>query len=361
MREAGGLSAFYLHLHPRSVRRRSLSLGPTLGLGLATVLAMVLAAVSGVMLMFHYTPQVDHAHASVQDIIAVVPFGCLLRNLHRWSAHAAVALCLLHLLRTFYWGSYRDSHRRVWLVGVGLLLLTLATSFTGYLLPWDQDAYWTVTVGTSVVGTVPLLGDGLKQLLLGGDSPGAATLVRFYALHVMVLPGCGVLLLVIHLFRLRRAGGLRRSAAGAGAELVPVHPHLIERQLVLALLVCLVLVLLSLWVHAPLGAAPDLVRPDNPPKAPWFLVGVQELASLSALWGGVVAPAALFGLLALVPWIDGGRRGRQRAVRVLVSGLLAAIVVLSLIGWFFRGPDWRLEFHPGPGRAAASALTEARR
>jgi quinol-cytochrome oxidoreductase complex cytochrome b subunit len=272
-----------------------------------------------------------------------------------------VALCLLHLLRIFLWGSYRESHRRVWLVGIGLLLLTLATSFTGYLLPWDQEAYWTVTVGTSVVGTIPLIGEGLKQLLLGGEVAGAPTLVRFYALHVMVLPGCGLLLLVIHLFRLRRAGGLRRPAADAEAETVAAYPALIERQLVLALLVTLVLLALSLWVQARLGPAPDLMRPDNPPKAPWFLVGVQELASLSALWGGVVAPAVLFGLLALVPWLDGGRRARRRLVRMLVGCLLAAIVACSIIGWFFRGPDWQLQFHPGPGRAAESALTEVPR
>lgn len=420
---AAGLTAFYLHLHPRLVRRRSAGAGATLGLGLATLFSLLVATLSGILLMFYYVPSVERAHASIQDMMAIVPFGKLLRNLHRWSAHATVLCCLLHMLRTLLWGAYRGTHRRVWLVGVGLLVVTLATSFSGYLLPWDQDAYWTVTVGTSLLGYVPLLGDWLKQALLGGAEVGQPALTRFFVLHVVALPAAGLLLLLLHLFRLRRAGGLARprSASGPDEELVPASPLVTGRQLALFLLCCVLLLLVSIFLDARLGTAPDLLRPDNPPKAPWFLVGLQEMVSYSALWGGFVYPTLVLGLLALGPWLDGGRecdgaplpgrtnrlaiggtvllaggaavisviwwgdpqhgsaswvnpatiastmiagvalmvwvlrRDRSLAYRTLIAGLLVVLTLFTLVGWFYRGPDWTLTYHPGPGHAHPEA------
>ncbi len=414
---SGGLSAFVRHLHPRQVRRRSGTFGATLGLGFATAVCLALATLSGILLMFYYVPSVEHAHGSVQDLIAVVPLGAFLRNLHRWSAHAAVACCLLHLLRTLLWGSFRGPRKRVWLVGMGLLVVTLATSFSGYLLPWDQDSYWTVTVGTSLTGYIPGIGDALKGALLGGDSVGQPALTRFFVLHVALLPGLGLVLLVIHLFRLRRAGGLARPATtgGEGDELVPASPWVTSRELALLLLICIGLCLLSVLVDTRLGPAPDLFRPDNPPKAPWFLVGVQEMVSYSALWGGFVVPGLALGLVALGPWLDDRTdcdgallprrrtrlaavaavlipagaaigavlwwgdpqqgsasalnpatiallavlvapagalvlgRDRSAAVRTLLVGMLVLLTVFTVVGWFWRGPDWRLKYHPGPG------------
>jgi len=423
----GGLSDFYRHLHPRQVRRRSGQLSSTLGLGLATLVCLGLATLSGILLMFYYVPSVERAHGSVQDLIAVVPLGSFWRNLHRWSAHGAVACCLLHLLRTLLWGAFRGPRRRVWLVGVGLLLVTLATSFSGYLLPWDQDSYWTVTVGTALAGYVPGVGAALQEGLLGGATVGQPALTRFFVLHVVALPALGLVLLVIHLFRLRRAGGLARppkpratAKAQEDAALVPASPWLTGRELSLALLICIGLCLLSIYIDARLGPAPDLLRPDNPPKAPWFLVGLQELVSYSALWGGFVLPTLLVGLLALGPWLDGrteadgvclpARRARLAAlaavlipggaavaavlwwgdpqqgtaawlnpatvglaavlgvaaatwlwardraevVRSALVGLLALVTVFTVVGWFFRGQDWTLGYHPGPGRPGAT-------
>jgi cytochrome b-561 len=414
---SGGLSEFVRHLHPRQVRRRSGTFGATLGLGFAAAVCLALATLSGILLMFYYVPSVERAHGSVQDLMAVVPLGAFLRNLHRWSAHAAVACCLLHLLRTLLWGSFRGPRKRVWLVGMGLLVVTLATSFSGYLLPWDQDSYWTVTVGTSLTGYVPGIGDALKGALLGGDTVGQPALTRFFVLHVALLPGLGLVLLVIHLFRLRRAGGLARPAAtgGEGDELVPASPWVTSRELALLLLICIGLGLLSVLVDARLGPAPDLFRPDNPPKAPWFLVGVQEMVSYSALWGGFVVPGLALGLVALGPWLDGRTdcdgellpqqrtrlatvaavlvpagaaigavlwwgdpqqgsasalnpatiallavlvapagalllgRDRSAAVRALLVGMLVLLTVFTIVGWFWRGPDWSLKYHPGPG------------
>ena len=418
-----GLTAFWHHLHPPRVRRRSITFGATLGLGLATVSALALAVVSGILLMFYYVPAVDRAHASVQDLMAVVPAGRLMRNLHRWSAHATVLLSTLHMLRTLLWGAYRGSHARVWLVGVGLLLAVVATSFSGYLLPWDQESYWTVTVGTSLAGYVPGLGQGLSQFLMGGSEVAQPTLTRFHMLHVMLLPVLTALLLLLHLFRLRRAGGLTAPTRSADSreELIPVAPHLTARELALALGITLGLLLLAMFVQAWLGPAPDLLRPDNPPKAPWFLIGFQEMVGYSASVGGFFFPALLLLALALGPWLDGGARGdgrflpgrgprvaalamalaacgasvvavlwwgdsrqgtaswvnpttisvlvvvgttlfiwglsrsRQVAYQLLVLGLLLTLAVFTVVGWYFRGPDWSLVYHPGPGSSRIEA------
>lgn len=406
------------------IRRRTASLGATLGLGFATLISLGVATLSGILLMFFYVPSVEQAHNSVQDLISVVPLGAFMRNLHRWSAHASVLFCLLHMLRTLLWGSFRGAHGRVWLLGVGLLLLTLATSFSGYLLPWDQDAYWTVTVGTSLVGYVPLVGDALKQILLGGPDVGQPALTRFYVLHVVALPAVGLVFLLLHLFRLRRAGGLARSGESRSAveELVPASPVLTRRQLLLTVALLAVFILLAAFVDARLGPAPDLMRPDNPPKAPWFLVGLQEMVSYAALLGGFVFPAVLLLLVALGPWLDGrkdcdgrflpgrlhrvvmigtvsmvaavgilslrwwgdpqhgkaswinpatlaslavvlialtsglARRDRSLTLQALLGGLVTLLVMLSCVGWFWRGPDWKLTFHPGPGHPEATAL-----
>jgi len=405
-------------LHPRLVRRRSGSPLATLGLGVAAIASLALATLSGLLLMIYYVPSVERAHASVQDLIALVPLGRFLRNLHRWSGHAAVLLGLLHLVRTLLWGAYRGPHRRVWLVGVGLLLVTLATSYSGYLLPWDQDAFWTVTVGTSLAGYLPLAGEWLQEVLLGGAAVGQPALTRFFVLHVALLPAVGLVLLAIHLFRLRRAGGLARprAAAGEGEELVPASPGLISRELAVVLLTTAVLCALALLADVRLGPMPDTLRPDNPPKAPWFLVGVQEMVSYSALVGGVLVPGLFLLVLTLGPWLDGGAecdgaplrargarlalpasallaggaallavrwwgdpqsgssawlnpasiavlvalaattvalvrwRSRALAVQSLLCGLLAALLIFTAVGWFWRGPDWRLGYHPGPGR-----------
>jgi quinol-cytochrome oxidoreductase complex cytochrome b subunit len=420
-----GLGGFYLHLHPRQIRRRSVAPGVTLGLGVATITALALVTFSGLLLLLYYVPSVERAHQSVQDIVAIVPFGAFFRNLHRWSGHACVALCILHLLRTFLWGAYRGPHRRVWLVGVGLLLLILATSFSGYLLPWDQDAYWTVTVGTSLASYVPVVGEHLRQALIGSAEVGQVALTRFFSLHVLILPAAGLLLLVVHLFRLRRAGGLAHPSGQSSARLVPAAPLAIRAELAVALALTIAMVLLSTLIDARLGPAPDVLRPDDPPKAPWFLVGFQEMVSYSAVMGGFVFPALLFVLLAAAPWLDGGTesagrflpsraerlavsaailtcasaaaasviwwgdpqhgrlswlnpasialsaavlvtaaawlssRDRGLAVRVLLSGLITALVLFTVIGWYFRGPNWRLIYHPGPGHGAPPAV-EAR-
>jgi quinol-cytochrome oxidoreductase complex cytochrome b subunit len=171
-----------------------------------TFFAFVVLVVTGVVLAFFYVPSPDHARASVAWFQSSVPFGSIVRNLHRWSAYAMVVLIFLHMIRVFVHGAYRKPRELNWIVGVLMLLIVLAFGFTGYLLPWDQKAFWATNVGIHVAGSVPAVGPFIADLLRGGPSIGALTLLRFYALHVFVLPLLLAAGLIIHFAMVRRHG-----------------------------------------------------------------------------------------------------------------------------------------------------------
>lgn len=205
-------SNIFLHFHPVRVHINTLRLRYTLGLGLISFYLLVLLVISGILLMFYYIPSVDMAYNSMLDLEFAVSFGVILRNMHRWSAHAMVAFVFIHMCRVFYTGSYKSPREFNWVIGVCLLILTLFLSFTGYLLPWDQLAFWAITVGTNIVAYVPWIGDGLRYLLLGGTEVGQMALIRFYVLHVVVLPAIIAILVAIHFWRIRKDGGLSRPS-----------------------------------------------------------------------------------------------------------------------------------------------------
>jgi len=173
--------------------------------GIALVLFVILAA-TGIMLAVYYQPTPDAAYQSVLDISTQVQFGWWIRSIHRWSAGAMVLLVFLHMLRVFFTGAYKKPRELNWLTGVALLLITMAFGFTGYLLPWDQKAYWATKVGTDIAGSVPFIGHFLLVSLRGGEQISAATLGRFFDLHVLVLPGIILVLLLGHFFMIRRHG-----------------------------------------------------------------------------------------------------------------------------------------------------------
>lgn len=203
-RAAGHWSNFFLHLYPVKVRRIELTFKYTAFLGVASVTLFGSLVVSGIFLMFFYVPSPANAYGDIQTIQNEVAFGQYLRNVHRWSAHLMVLAVAAHLARVFYRGAYKPPKEFNWVLGVVLLVLTLLLSFTGYLLPWDQLAYWAVTVGTAMAAYVPLIGDQVQELMLGGPAVGSATLLRFYVLHVAVLPVALVGVLTIHIWRWRK-------------------------------------------------------------------------------------------------------------------------------------------------------------
>jgi quinol-cytochrome oxidoreductase complex cytochrome b subunit len=382
-------SNFFLHLYPVKVPTRVLRIRYSFRLGFITAVLFGILVLTGVYLMFFYTPAVGTAYGDMQRLRTGVGFGQLIRNAHRWAAHLMVLAVFLHMVRTFYAGAYKRPREFNWVVGVVLLVLTLGLSFTGYLLPWDQLSYWAVTVGTNLVQYVPLFGKTLQNLLIGGDQIGQPTLLRFYALHVAVLPVLVVVILCIHIWRVRKDGfAVERSSAGTFEEeatarpapAVPATaptslyggrtrvlgvvdresvtadaravddtvftwPHLLVRHVVVALGAAATVLALGVAFVAPLrGLANPNLTPE-PAKAPWYFAGLQELlAHFDPLVAGVLVPIGAVLTLVLMPYIDRNPStvARRRKVAIVVfSGLMVAAVTLTVVGTFFRGPGWK--------------------
>ncbi len=376
----------FLHLYPVRVPRAILRFRSTFRLGYISTVLFALLLITGTYLMFFYTPAVSIAYGDMERLKTQVGFGQLIRNVHRWGAHLMVLTVVLHLVRVFWDGAYKAPRQFNWVIGVGLLIITLAYSFTGYLLPWDQLAYWAVTVGSDLVHYVPVIGGWLRNVLLGGATIGQSALLRFYVLHVAVLTVFFGLLFSVHIWRVRKDGFAPgtthlKSAAGAAAPAATVTPvavtsaspgrirllghvqvpaesahartpddevftwpHLLLRHQVTALATMVVVLAMGIAFDAPLRehANPNLT--PEPAKAPWYFVGIQELlAHFDPLVAGVLAPAALVLLLSALPYIDRDDTYRPSDRKVIVSLVMLAGLVafaLTVIGAFFRGPGW---------------------
>ncbi len=214
----------FLHLHPITIPRHAIRVCYTFCLGGLTFFLFLVETVTGVLLMFYYRPVPDFAYVDMKTLEHAVQFGMVLRNLHRWGAHLMVILVMLHMLRVFLTGSYRPPREFNWVVGVSLLVLTLLLSFTGYLLPWDQLAFWAVTVGTNMAAATPFVGaegpfhslvgvtarDDVRYLLLGDVQVGGNALLRFYVLHCVAFPLVAAFLMLVHFWRVRKDGGISR-------------------------------------------------------------------------------------------------------------------------------------------------------
>ena len=389
-RAATSFTNFFLHIQPVRVSRQALRPSYTMGLGLISFFLFVILTVTGVLLMFYYVPSTGMAYDRMLDLRSSVAFGIILRNMHRWAAHAMVAVVFLHMCRVFLTGSYKPPREFNWILGVCLFLLTLLSSFTGYLLPWDQLAFWAITVGTSIAGYAPLVGKELKFLLLGDANVGQEALLRFYVLHVVVLPAVLTIFVAVHFWRIRKDGGLAKpepaalppAAAAepdvAAAAAVPAAeparrfviqglvrgplvkvgkleedtvfswPNLLIAELVVLLLTIAGLLAVSYFFNAPLEQPVNVMHPPNPAKAPWYFLGLQEQVSYSAFWGGIGVPGIELLLLVLLPFIDRGKQGvgrwfaRERVLANSVFLLFVLInVVLIVIGTFFRGANWQ--------------------
>jgi len=348
----------FLHLHPVRVHRWSLRWATTWGLGLASVSAFLITLLTGVLLMFYYKPYPEAAYLSIKDIHFVVPTGRFIRNLHRWAGNVMVVAVLLHMARVFYTGAYRKPREFNWVVGMLLLVTTLGLAFTGYLLPWDQLAFWAITIGANIAQSPRELTDALgvtgwfdpggfqKLILLGADDVGAEALIRFFLLHVMILPIVMVMLVGVHFWRVRKDGGLTRPAdadarlgpaagihpafteaprktyqlaaivrgrtpqVGRGPEgTLPSMPHLFYAELAALMVTVFLCLALALASDAPLKELANPAVPENPAKAPWYFLGLQELISYSAFMGGIGIPVIVLLGLALIPYLDREEQG----------------------------------------------------
>jgi quinol-cytochrome oxidoreductase complex cytochrome b subunit len=338
------VSTFVLHLRPVRVPKAAIRFTHTFGLGGMSLVLLGTLAVTGSLLMLGYTPAPGEAYASIERLEAEVRFGAFVRAVHHWSANLLVLVSGLHLLRVFFTGGFLDGRALNWLVGLVLLAATLASSFTGYLLPWDQLAYWAVTIVTGMAAYVPVVGTALAELLRGGPEIGPGTLGTYYALHTQWLP---VLLFAgagFHFWRVRRAGGVvvppdaTRDERGK-PEQVLFLPHLLWRETAVALLLLAAVALSSALARAPLGPAANPGLSPNPAKAPWYFLGLQELlVHLHPFFAVVVVPALGAAALVALPYLrfaEDQPRGAwflspngRRTARLAALAALAATPIL---------------------------------
>lgn len=368
------LRRFFLwHIHPPRITTRALCATATFGLGIATLVLFMLLCGTGFVLMLYYVPTPQQALSSTADIEHAVAFGGLLRAAHRLAAHAMVLTLALHLLRIALTAAYVG--RTVnWLLGLGLLISTLGLSFTGYLLPWDQLSFWAVSVSGGLADHVPLIGAAARRVLLGGSQVGGAALTRFYALHVAVLPAMTTALLALHLWRLRKDGGLARDPMAGPPQLIPSYPSLLRAEVAVACFVTAAVLGAALFLPAPLGGWPDPHAPSDPEKTPWYFLWLQEMVSHSAPVGGFVFPGLLFALLLSLPFVDrqvenvgqalGGPGVRRTALIAFAASCLGAAALLEALfvrpdvaTWLAgQGPLTRDLCSPGSGLLALALL-----
>jgi quinol-cytochrome oxidoreductase complex cytochrome b subunit len=332
-----------LHLHPTKVPAPALRWSYTWGLGGISAVLATLLVVTGVLLMFRYDASVERAYTSIQTLETQVSFGSLVRAIHHWSANLLVVTVFLHLLRVFFTGGFKKGRSTNWLIGIALLLLVVAFNFTGYLLPWDQLAYWAITVGTSLLSYLPVAGRIISDFLLAGPEVGQGALRNFYAIHVAVLPVLLVLLVSYHFWKVRKDGGISQPEPAAGdgqpaqrVEKVTTIPHLVQREFAAAAVVIAAIALFAMAVPAPLEALANPAHPPNPAKAAWYFMGLQELLLHMHPLAALLLPAVILLGVAFLPYWDRDEAGiglyfhSSSGKLMALAGVLLAVVLTPL-------------------------------
>jgi quinol-cytochrome oxidoreductase complex cytochrome b subunit len=331
---------FLYNIHPPHLPATALRLSYTWGLGGITLWLGVILCVTGILEAFYYVPAPANANGTVKFIAWVASYGWLVRGIHFWAAQAMVVTAGLHLARVFLTGAAKDSRRFNWLLGIALLMLTLFLDFTGFTLRWDQESLWAMVVGTSLLKEIPLVGDTIYIWVVGDPMVTASTLVRFYGWHVVALPAVAVALVIWHLWRIRRDGGISHMrAATGGASPMASRDALIIRELLAAGLVIVALLAIASYSQVPIGPAADMTAPLGSVRAPWIFLGIQVmLRYLPPFLAGIAIPAALLLALATLPYLEPGRNGIGEWLAVSRRPWLFAFaavmgIILSLLLW----------------------------
>jgi ubiquinol-cytochrome c reductase cytochrome b subunit len=363
---------FWFHIRPTFYHEATTTLYPTFRLGFLSALFFAIEIITGIYLMIFYTPSPERAYTSMIDIITNVPFGMFVRDLHRLGAEVMVIVVTLHMLRTFITGSYKKPRQFTWFTGVVLLIMTLGLSFSGYLLPWDQLAFWAVTIGTSMADAAPVAGPTVNLILRGAPDIGAGGLLRFYLLHVVLLPFIGIVFLAVHYYKVVRWGiSLPPEMEAVGEDTarkvspdkrVNFLPDIATNEIMyIAIATAILAISCATWYRAPLETHSNPLVTPNHTVAPWYFYWLQGLLKIphiipfvpgdfangidrffanvlgitpKILWGIVIGPL-VFVVLAVVPYIDPNpsRRYNQRKIMLGLGGLFTAMILyLSLAG-----------------------------
>lgn len=399
-RAAAMFNNFFLHIQGVKTHINTLRPSYTLGFGLISFFLLAITIVSGILLMIYYNPSIENAYNSVKDLIYVVFAGKLVRNMHKWAGEGMIIFVLLHMARVFYTGSYKKGREFNWVIGIVLLVFTFLLNLSGYMLPWDQLSYWALVIVSNIIQSPKELTDILgitryfdpggfsKEFFLGGTTPWKESLTRVYLLHIILLPLFLFIFLGIHFWRIRKDGGLTKpeafETAASDADFLSLPekktggfptnktyglmelahgktpsvdkdventvlswPNLLIAETAVFTLSLAAVFIYSFYINAPLKEFANPLIPENPAKAPWYFLGLQELVSYSAFMGGAVIPVmALLGLI-LIPYLDreqeytgvwfSNKLGRTVTFHSFIIGAAALTGLLAFVinyGWF---------------------------
>ena len=351
-----------LHFRPPTVKEKTLMFTLSWGLGGMAAILVLLQMATGMLLKFIYVPTPVDAYASVQTIMVQVPFGRLVRNLHHWCANLLVVVLMLHMLRVFFTGAFHHPRQFNWIVGLVLFAMVLAANLSGYLLPYDQLAYWAVTVFTAMIGYIPGIGDGLQQALGNGSELGPQTLPFFYSMHTAVIPLLLVGLMAFHFWRIRKAGGLvvPRRPSDPIDEMpvrVPVVPGLLVREVSTALALTATVLVFSILFDAALSAPANPGLSPNPVRAPWYFAGFQELLLHVHPVAAVCVIPLLAGFFLLsIPYLAyplstegiwfASSRGRTQTIYVALAAMAVTPALIVVDALVVKKATWAIGMPP---------------
>jgi len=370
------VKSFVLHIRPKYYQRASTWVTHTWRLGWLSVFFFIVETVTGIILMVFYAPTPERAYNDMLKILSNVPFGPYMRDLHRLGAEGMVAVVVLHMVRVYFTGSYKGPRKFTWFTGMILLLVTLLLSFSGYLLPWDQLAYWAVTIGTSMAEAAPIFGTQVNLLLRGAIDIWDQGLLRFYLLHVVLLPLTAIVFISVHYYKVAREHSISLPAAVEEGDLTPeekkyaeeridlIPDLLIHEVMMVSLALFLMVLAVTTFFHAPLESPADPQVTPLHTEAPWYflwLQGMLKLGDKSLM--GIVLPTVLFGILFAIPWIDrnpyrlASRRKFAVAIGVLFSIIMILLTYMGTPTFGIETPaaqdilsHYAPQTHPGPVR-----------
>ncbi|MCW3787574.1 cytochrome b N-terminal domain-containing protein [Plebeiibacterium sediminum] len=349
-RVRSSIENFILHLHPMRIDKRAIKFTRTFGLGGISALLFVILFISGIILRFSYIPTVEHAYESIVELQNHSIFGQFIRNIHHLSGMLLVVVSFLHLIRVYYTQSIFQRRAKNWIYGLILLFLVLFSSFTGYLLPWDQLSFWAVTVITRVIEYFPFIGVHIAQYIRSGDVINGNTLLNFYNLHTGVIPLVFVVLMSIHFWLVRNAGGVALPK-NEHKKRVNVLPNLVVKEMMVASIVIAIIFIVSVFYNAPLLDEANPLKSPNPTKAPWYFLGAQELLlHVHPIFSAVIIPIGIGVFFIYLPYFNykdlnigvwfNSEKGKSLVIQSALLSVAFTFILIYLFEHFLHFEIW---------------------
>ena len=341
---------FIKHIHPVKIPLNALALSNTWGLGGMGLVLFSILILTGSLMLFVYQPFPEVAYESILTIQQGYVFGQFIRNMHYFSATFLVIILFLHFLRVFFTGGYNGIRSFNWIIGLSIFSLILLSCFTGYLLPWDQIAYWAITISINILDYIPA-GQWLKGFITQGYEVNAKTLQLFFTMHTTVIPGILIIILAIHFWKIRKAkgvvtSGLKQMNDNEKPVMVDTIPNLLLKETVVGLILIALVMSISAFINAPLEDMANSGLSPNPAKAPWYFAGLQELLlHFHPFFAAFLIPLIVVGFFVCLPFINPDRtrngiwfiseKGKKTSLISFITGLMMTPVLILADEYLF--------------------------